>query len=96
MEAPTISEMLDAQCVVLSVRQAIIDRNESELIQVCDHYGSRDMNAHLSGAFRAYMKHDFTSFEWVMFVLSRHRGYEELVAEYWIANWQIAMEQPGQ
>ncbi len=41
------------------------------------------------GTLRFYYNNQFSSFEWIMYVLSRHKGFEELVAKFFIGNYQI-------
>lgn len=43
------------------------------------------------GILRAYYQRKMDSFEWAMYVFCRYKGFEDLVARFFIGNWQVKM-----
>jgi len=81
----SIEQVLSAQMLITDARSAVEDRNAGKFLSV---YSDRN-KLYLLGFVRSLYRTDKEAFEWVMYILSINKGYEEFVCKFWIANWQI-------
>lgn len=83
---------LDDEAAFLAItarlREIIKQEDEVDFID-CIQQISPKWDMAIIGVLRAYYQNRIESFEWVMYVLSRYRGFEELAANFFIAHYQI-------
>jgi len=78
-----------AQKIHDKITRVAADRDSAGFYSICDE-AMQDDQAHLViGCIRAYRSKSADTFEWFMYCLSAHKGYEEILANYWLSNWQI-------
>lgn len=71
--------------------RAINDRSENDWIEICDYVVGNDKDTQVIGILNALIKRDLASFRWAMYQISIRRGYEDLVARFFIGTYQIEM-----
>jgi hypothetical protein len=71
------------------VARIVADRDELRFHSLCDKSLAHDLVPFICGSIRARMNEDKAAFEWMMFCLARFKGHEDILCQFWIANWQI-------
>lgn len=87
----TITELAMGEVFVQRCLQAINDRSENDWIEICDYVIENDKDTQVIGILNSLIKNDLPSFRWAMFQISIRRGYEDLVARFFIGTYQIEM-----
>ena len=83
------TEILSAQIFIEHCCQSVSDRSESGWIDICDKAIAKEYIYGITGFLNSLLKNDISSFRWAMYQLSIRRGYEELVASFFIGTYQI-------
>lgn len=86
----TLSLDKKAACLAISQRlHHIVDEGDIEgLVEYCREL-SPEWNAAIIGVLQSFYLHDTESFEWIMFILCLNKGFEELVARFFICLYQM-------
>jgi hypothetical protein len=85
----TVSQVLSAQIFIDGCYKAIADRSESDWIDICDKAIAESNFPRVIGFLNSLLKNDVQSFRWAMYQISIRRGYEELIANFFIGTYQI-------
>lgn len=85
----SVTEVLSAQILVDRFHKSVQDRLEAEWIEVCDDAIEQNNGLGILGYLNHLIKNDLPSFRWAMFQLCIRRGYEELVANFFIGTYQL-------
>ena len=87
----TITELAMGEVFVCRCLQAISDRSENDWIDICDYVIKDNKDTQIIGILNHLIKNDLASFRWAMFQISIRRGYEDLVARFFIGTYQMEM-----
>jgi hypothetical protein len=76
---------------------AIADRNPNSIYEMLDAYANREGNLSntemaLIGFWRSLFNRDIESFLWLGYVLSIKKGYENVLAYFFISSQQLPVE----
>lgn len=85
----TVTEVLSAQILVDRFYKSVQDRLETEWIEACDYAIAQDNQYGIIGFLNSLLKNDLPSFRWAMYHLCIRRGYEEVVANFFIGTYQL-------
>ena len=88
----TVTELAMGEVFVQRCLRAIIDRAENDWIEICDYVIDNDKDYQVIGILNHMIKNDLPSFRWAMYHISIRRGYEDLVATFFIGTYQIEIE----
>lgn len=80
----------EATCLAITGKlREIIEREDESAFVDYIRQVSPEWDIAIIGILRAYYQKNIGSFEWAIYVLCINKGFEELVAKFFIAHYQI-------